>query len=702
MGARRTLGVLFPLGGVNERTGWQRQPPWTTPYSLNVFPDEARGERERGGPRFGISKAFSELLGAGAKIRLLDDINYVSGGAVINRALASAGGVLYRENPLGTLEAVSSDVSLASDRVLDGNVFDQVYFIADNGPVVASGSDGDFATDQQVTSASVGDWGTAGVDADYHAFVIESHNAIDAVQTITFTGTATAGSWRIVRPDTRESTDPLAWDISTAALETALEAIYGTGNIASVTGTVSTSYVVTFAGDFADTAVELMEVNDEDLTGATVAAAHTTVGASTIDHADSYEIASVAGASLNLVRTLRADLTGVVFRVERCPKRYNPSTNTLDRWFATVGSGAVPVGRTIFCLWHARAVMAGGIQEPHTVSMSRLNNFYDWDDSQEDSGSAVTLGSSDTGIIPEPVTALIPHADLCLIIGCRTSLWVMRGDPAAGGELSNLSYDIGVVDKRAWCKSPEGYLYFLSYDGLYYMANECGDRPKSISRERLPTKLLNVDTSTYTVSMAYCVRYRMLQIWLVHNTTGQTIHYWVDIMQSRNGDAPSAYFFPQQLGSANYEPFVVHSRTDNPSNNGASQVLLGCRDGYIRRVDHAVYQDDGTNFSSSVFLGPLALVKDGFADAMIHKIVGLLPETTGDLTVSIHVGDTPEAAYNAAASRSYTWSAASRNKPNRPRVRGAAAFLKIVNAENNNPWSFERIDIEVEQLRRLR
>lgn len=700
---RRTLGLLFPLGGLVKRTGFQTQPPWTTPACSNVFPDEARSERERGGSRYGMDKAFAAQLGSGGKVRLLDDISYWASGTYTKRALASAGGLFYRENA-GNWSSVASSLTLASDRQLDSGTFEDLLWIADNGPVVCSGSDGDFATATTMTSASVGNWATATASQHDHALVIESHGTIDAVQTITFTGTATDGTWRVRDEEAGVTTDPLEYDISTADLKTALELIYGTGNIASVTGTPATSYVVTFGGDLADQAVPLMGIIDDEVVGATVAAAHTTVGLAGEDYAGNWEIANVVTTTLTTTETFRSDLTAVVFRIERIPKLYEPVASTLGHWLSEkdddgIFKGFVPIGRTIFCTWHARAVMAGGIHEPHVVEFSRINNFRDWDVSQEDAGAAVALGTSDAGQLPEPVKALIPHSDVCLIIGCRTSMWVLRGDPANGGDIDCLSPSCGIVDKRAWCKSPDGYLYWLSPDGLYYMANECGDRPRSISREVLPQELLNVDTDTYTVSLGYCTRYRMLQIWLTHNTTGGTTMWWVDVKQSLHGDAPAASFFPQTFPAA-CEPFIVHSLKDSTS--AYSTLLLGGRDGYVRRVRHDVYTDDGTNYTSYVDIGPIPLTRDGFADAMIRMIVPLLPETTGDVDGALRVGDTPEAAFAASAARSYEWNATSRNKPNRPRVRGAAAYLRISNGETGAAWSFERIDLEVEQLRRLR
>jgi hypothetical protein len=37
----------------------------------------------------------------------------------------------------------------------------------------------------------------------------------------------------------------------------------------------------------------------------------------------------------------------------------------------------------------------------------------------------------------------------------------MKGDPLAGGGISNISRDIGIVSHGAWCQTPEGAIIFL-------------------------------------------------------------------------------------------------------------------------------------------------------------------------------------------------------------------------------------------------
>lgn len=688
----RSARVLFPLGGINRRRGFQSQPPWTTPDCLNVFPDGARSERERGGTRPGTIKAFAQELGSGNKVRLLNCVAYVASGAVRTRIVASSNGVLYREEPAGTLAAVSSSLTLASDRVLASGQYLQQLWIADNSAVVESGNDGVVANDDELTSATIGNW-TA--DADDHVLVIESHDPIDEVQTITMT--ATGGTFRVYGGD-GYATDPLAYNVSTADLKTALETVFGVGNIASVTGTAGSSYVITFDGDYSESDVSEILLYVDELTGGTATIAETTKGASTIANAGTYGIVSVAGPTLTFDRDLPS-LTGVVFRIERGMKVYNPSANTLTMWLtendvAGVRKGSVPAGRTILCIWRGRACLAGGIHEPQSVDFSRSGNLLDFDVSQEDVLAAVSIVPESEGVVSNHITCLIPHNDQCLLVATGATLHVLRGDPAGSGQMDELSSVVGIIDKNAWCKTPEGYVFFLSRDALYWMPAPCGSTPTSISREKMPAELLNIDTDTYAVSMAYDVRYRAIHIWKVHNTTGRTIHYLVDYKLSLHGDQAGADFFPIQLANEDFEPFVCFSHNTLAADE--SVTFLGCRDGYIRRFDHDANDDDGTVFDSYAWLGPIKLASDSFHEGMCRELTAVLPQATGDVDWSLHVGDDPEEAFNASAAESGEWNAPGRQSPEHVRVRGNCMFIKIANGEDGNRWEMESVDLLID------
>ena len=65
--------IEFPLGGLNRRWSLQRQPDYTTPDALNVWPFTRRDMRLRGGSRPGTSAWASN--GTGGKVNMLTSLN---------------------------------------------------------------------------------------------------------------------------------------------------------------------------------------------------------------------------------------------------------------------------------------------------------------------------------------------------------------------------------------------------------------------------------------------------------------------------------------------------------------------------------------------------------------------------------------------------------------------------------------------------
>lgn len=109
-----------------------------------------------------------------------------------------------------------------------------------------------------------------GVNLDLSAPITQGPAASE-VQTITISGTPTGGTWTLSWYGTVIT---LAFNVTTTALQTALQAIQsiGTGNV-TVTGTAGASYVLTFAGALANTFLDLAVVDGSGLTGGTTPAA---------------------------------------------------------------------------------------------------------------------------------------------------------------------------------------------------------------------------------------------------------------------------------------------------------------------------------------------------------------------------------------------------------------------------------------------
>lgn len=126
----------------------------------------------------------------------------------------------------------------------------------------------------------------AGVDAA----VAVANEAVDDVQTVTITGTATGGTFTLTWSG--QTTATIAWNSSAGAVQLALQNLsnVGNGNVACTGGPLpGTGITVTFDGTLGNTAQVAMTIGTNSLTGTgspTPVVTHTTIGASVADHAN--------------------------------------------------------------------------------------------------------------------------------------------------------------------------------------------------------------------------------------------------------------------------------------------------------------------------------------------------------------------------------------------------------------------------------
>lgn len=577
----KILELHFPLGGLNKGAAFQRQAPYTSPSLSNVRPGDTYTGRNRGGSRPGLAKFYAAQLGSGNPTRLLSEVSYATTAvAPVTIGLASSNGSFYKESS-GNWSAVSSNLSLASDRNLAATTHLMKSYIADvSTTVVASGTDGVITGTNNLDSATYGDW-TAVSGLNIYDYVLQ-------------------------------------------------------------------------------------------ITAGTGAGYH-------------YPISSIASGSLGISGS-PANGTGITFRIVRCPKIYDPSANTLALMTAT--AGVVPLNCPIICRWRDRIVMAGDFLAPHLFYCSKAGYPLDWDYSGTDPGDAYTSQGTLAGGIGDRITALIPHGDECMLIGCKQQLWIARGDATYGGRQLNLSESIGVLDKQAWCRTPSGWVFFMSLDGLYAMAPGCGSVPISVSRQEIPNDLLAIDTSSYTVLMAYDLRDEGIHLFVTPNSGSVAgTHYFLTV-STENQNSPKAAFWPAAY-PYNYEPTALLARSG--ATNADSCIMLGGRDGYTRNHQDAQTTDDGTAITSTVMIGPMGFAHS--AEGLVEMVEAWLASGSGNVTWSLHMGATPEAAVAAPAfySGGGTW-AAGANYKCRPGARGAAFVLKLA---STNRWALEKITAAV-------
>jgi len=399
-------------------------------------------------------------------------------------------------------------------------------------------------------------------------------------------------------------------------------------------------------------------------------------------------------ATNGVTLTGNSDTSGaadVTYRILRGPKVYDPVAGTLSAWVSGVDGEFMPLGCPLIARYRDRIVLGGAADFPHIWYMSRQGdpNDFDYSENLSDPARAVAGTSTQMGVIADPLTALIAFSDDYMIFGCEESLWRLRGDPARGGQIDNISQTIGIIDRAAWCRTPEGAIIFLSRDGLYLLAPGATGVPQPLSRDVLPNDLVDINLDNWIVHMVYDVRDRGIHIFQSPVTSGNTLHYWFDWRTKT--------FWPFSFSDTDHNPCSVTSYDLGGSD--ATEVLMGGEDGYIRRFDNGATNDDSAALLSYILYGPFRSPVGG-SEVKVNRISGVLDNSSGDVTWSLFMGDNPESAVYTTASATGTW-VAGVNYDSRPKSRGVACFVRI-EASSFSLWQMERIDIELLDAGRTR
>lgn len=761
---RQTINLAFPYGGLNRKTSYQSQPPFTTPSCLNVRLRESLEGRERGGSRSGLVESHRGDLGG--EVRLLSSMTLALGdgftefsdnfsGASLSEAWTQADWA--DDVPSILPSAVASvDTSIDSgDAVLDALTIDtsesyavECYFVPwagewhgtyrlylrldDSSPdyttdgvlieITQTGSTGGYTatllsyassveTEVDTTTAYFGEvkpgWLTATVSGttvtvywqgtqilsgtvDSHTgarvgFGMEctvdgglclantfrvqyySTGSVPINRTVLYASgngdlykEATYGTMSVITSDLTLRDDTLLQAVQSG--QVLYIADYGDLQASGTDGTVSgTSFDSATYSDWTT-----LNILPEDM----VVVISNGTG-STVD--GTYTIASVAAGDITL-DSAPGDGT-CAFRIERAPKTYTPSTDTIALMVADTGQ--VPTGCPLIAHYLDRIVLAGAETAPHVWYMSRVADELDWDYSQEDQQTAVAGTSSEAGVPGDPITALVSHSDDYLIIGCRNNLWRMRGDPAAGGTLDAISHTVGIIGAKAWCLGPSGELIFLSLDGIYQLDPGGESFPQSISRDSLPREFLNINPNQVNAQLEYDVHGRGIHIYLTTEPSNTRYHWWMDLQYKS--------FWPMSLDS-DYEPTAICAYQGTAIED--SGVILGSRDGTLRKFNDLAETDCGTSFESFVLIGPIPLATEG-NNGRLMSIDATVANYSGDVDWEVASGNSAEAAILASAIDSGTWTE-DLNAAVRPACSGQAMTLKLT-GETGRSWAIESI-----------
>jgi hypothetical protein len=312
----------------------------------------------------------------------------------------------------------------------------------------------------------------------------------------------------------------------------------------------------------------------------------------------------------------------------------------------------------------------------------------DFNYSQIDAAAAVAGNASRAGAIGDALNCLMPWTDDVLVLGGDHSIYQVQGDIAAGGQILAVSEAVGTLGPDCWDLDPTGTMYFVGTDGVYRMT--VGSQPVNISSAAIRDFFVSINRTTTYVVANWDRDRNGLWIHLTPVNSGATTHLFYD--------ASGGGFFPLQYPVTNGPISAATFDGDGPLDR---QLVLGGRDGYIRKFDPTVLVDDnGTasaNISSYVQIGPYrpngdaALAVLEALEVMLGDAPAGFSESQFQMILTIQSGkDALTALTVPTSSLSFTFIKQSRRKRLLQRISGGSFFFKIAGVANKL-WSLEKL-----------
>ena len=344
--------------------------------------------------------------------------------------------------------------------------------------------------------------------------------------------------------------------------------------------------------------------------------------------------------------------------------------------------------------------MSGDKNSPHVVYMSELANPFNFAYGSDDVSSASALTGGFAGNIGDVVTAVVPYKDDYMIIGCSQTMWLMRGDPGAGGSIDQISFTAGLFDKTSFAWDSQDNLYFLDSNGIYQIPAGFG-AVRKLTQETLPDFVSDfaLAPDVHRVTIVYDRKKHGILICKTDLDNGQNQNYWLDL---RTGG-----FFPEEYPTDCSVYSAIYYTADNPAYR---ELLLGCRDGFIRVFDPRLYKDQTSSteepIESSMLIGPGQIAPEN-AQGLLTQLLFVLSEESNPLGYELYTGKTAQDVISSAQDQEATANSsgtitAGISSTLRPRCKGAYLLMKLSNQTADRSWAFEKVTGQITQAGVLR
>lgn len=623
----------FPIRGVSRGFSFNRSSPETTHEAVNVIPYDPAEHRFRGGSRPGFSR-LSSLFMSGPPVFL------------VSFASLSDPGERFRQSFIaGTVDDIY--VNQPTETVVNGRVVYGEEFVSLAGTLLTE-------EDAGIGGAYVQPGGGAYLQPDGVSTYIDGYNSIDNVLTTEDGSPLLSASFSFAGQ--RSFATPFQGSV----------VVPGTGEVIAegvgrlVNGEFTADDVEDWSGKgirSMDHILELLPVDNSRLLPA------------------SYVINFDYGGKLSVSSGQNRGRCS--YRIVDGPKLISAKDRSVKPLSSHIGS--VPVGAELVTTYLDRLVFV----KDRVWYMSRQGDAGDWNYGADagDRGRAVAGVSSDAGQPGDPIIAMASRGNDYLVMFARETTWVMRGDPAGGGTLMNLSRTYGCVDPQAWCHGDGGEIYFLSKEGLCVIPDGVGSRPEPVSSEFVPNDLRNADAGNNYVSLAFDLRYRGVWVFLTPKDGSTGTHWWYSKLTSS--------FWPIRFGDDQMQPTAAVVHTSSPSADSA--VVIGDSTGSLR-IASPGDADDTSPVSSRVVLGPFLAAESAWQDGLLTRFAAMLGSKDSTVSVAVYGASSQEDAVKravAGGTPNFTTTVAGlRTRTILARVR-CVAFCVVISS--SSAWGFESL-----------
>ncbi|MCX7429359.1 MAG: hypothetical protein NTW96_27515 [Planctomycetia bacterium] len=370
-------------------------------------------------------------------------------------------------------------------------------------------------------------------------------------------------------------------------------------------------------------------------------------------------------------------------------KRLDLATSTVIAWAATAGTLPIDSANntaTMIATYRNRIVLSGLVADPQNWFMAAVNDPLNWDYAPATTSAtmAVAGNNSNAGIVGDVVTCLAPYSDDVMVMGGDHTLWVMRGDPAARGQIDNVSRKTGIVGPRAFAWDDRGNIHFFG-SGRHWIMSAGSNAPVAQSAGRMDREWGALDlsgTSTGVgIQLVWDVLRRGLHIYASPNDTGVIAKHW--FWDSRT-DAYWPIQYPLAMNPRSVLGFDATKVDD-------TALLVAGNDGYVRYFDPAVKNDDGTAIDSWVVFRP---VSNGSTDLRVTHADIVLDDNTDFATFQVFSAETPQTATALGSLRF-----AKVLGPGRTHVIGRASdntlAIRLRNNTISQTWAYESGELQL-------